>query len=214
MLAVAGGYLDAFTWLVHGVMANAQTANVVLLGVYAAARKWTEAFHYVPPIAAFTGGLFLAQYLRRCAAQKAGQISIVVEVTVLAIVLFLHAGLPDVAGTLGISFVAALQTASFPKVEGWAYSSVMTTGNLRQSADALFKALADKSDRTALRKAYAFASLCTAFGLGAALGAFVTERLASLTLAFPIALLLGVLAYCARADAQPDQNQGLPHRPH
>jgi hypothetical protein len=35
LLSVAGGFLDAFTWIAHdGVLANAQTANVVLLGVY------------------------------------------------------------------------------------------------------------------------------------------------------------------------------------
>jgi hypothetical protein len=27
LLAFAGGYLDAYTWIVHGVMANAQTAR-------------------------------------------------------------------------------------------------------------------------------------------------------------------------------------------
>ena len=34
LLAFTGGYLDAYTWIVHGVMANAQTANLVLLWVY------------------------------------------------------------------------------------------------------------------------------------------------------------------------------------
>ena len=27
LLAFAGGYIDACTWIIHGVMANAQTAN-------------------------------------------------------------------------------------------------------------------------------------------------------------------------------------------
>jgi uncharacterized membrane protein YoaK (UPF0700 family) len=34
LLAFTGGYLDAYTWIIHGVMANAQTANLVLLWVY------------------------------------------------------------------------------------------------------------------------------------------------------------------------------------
>src|SRR5512139_2981954 len=31
LLALAGGYLDLYTWIIHGVMENAQTANLVLL---------------------------------------------------------------------------------------------------------------------------------------------------------------------------------------
>src|SRR5258706_15912586 len=31
LLAFAGGYLDAYIWIIHGVMANSQTANLVLL---------------------------------------------------------------------------------------------------------------------------------------------------------------------------------------
>ena len=201
VLAVAGGYLDAFTWLVHGVLANAQSANVVLLGVFVAAGKWTQAFHYVPPIAAFVCGIFLSHYLRRRAEQKAGQISILVEAIMLTIVLFPHTGLPDMAGTLGISFAAALQTASFPKVEGWAYSSVMATGNLRQSAEALlFEALAGKHDLVLFRQAYVFGALCVAFGLGAALGACVTEWLPAIALVVPVTLLLVVLWRCSMTE--------------
>jgi uncharacterized membrane protein YoaK (UPF0700 family) len=44
LLAASGGYLDSFTFLGHGrVFANAQTGNVVLLGVYAATRHWGRA---------------------------------------------------------------------------------------------------------------------------------------------------------------------------
>jgi uncharacterized protein DUF1275 len=31
LLALTGGYLDAYTWIVHRAFANAQTANLVLL---------------------------------------------------------------------------------------------------------------------------------------------------------------------------------------
>ena len=59
LLSVAGGFLDAFTWIAHhGVMANAQTANVVLLAVYAAIGQWEQALRWVPSIAAFLVGVF------------------------------------------------------------------------------------------------------------------------------------------------------------
>jgi uncharacterized membrane protein YoaK (UPF0700 family) len=34
LLAFTGSYLAAYTWIVHGVMANAQTANIVLLAIF------------------------------------------------------------------------------------------------------------------------------------------------------------------------------------
>src|ERR1700746_2262793 len=43
LLTIAGGFLDAFTYIAHGGgFANAQTGNVVLLGVYAASGDWLE----------------------------------------------------------------------------------------------------------------------------------------------------------------------------
>jgi uncharacterized membrane protein YoaK (UPF0700 family) len=53
LLAFAGGYLDAYTWIIHGVMANAQTANLLLLWVYGTTGEWTRGLHFVPPIAIF-----------------------------------------------------------------------------------------------------------------------------------------------------------------
>src|SRR5882724_4433009 len=129
LLAFAGGYLDAYTWIIHGVMANAQTANLVLLWVHGTVGEWD----------------------------------------------ILHNRLPDLAGTLGISFVAAMQTAIFTKVEGVAYSSVMITGNMRQAIEGLFAAISGQFG--ALRRPGIFVALCVTFGLGAAVGAGATKAI-------------------------------------
>jgi uncharacterized membrane protein YoaK (UPF0700 family) len=196
LLALAGGYIDAYAWIVHRTMANAQTANMVFLWVHATAGRWAMAFHYVPPILAFAAGVLVASWLRRFAGPKAGQTSVLVEIVFLIVVAILHNRLPNVAGTLGLSFVAAVQAASFPKIEGWAYSSVMATSNLRQAVEGLFAAMSGSSEANAFRRPYVFAALCTAFGSGAAVGAFVTERNPALTLAIPITLFLIVLLRC------------------
>ena len=54
VFAIVGGFLDAYSYLARGhVFANAQTGNVVLLGVRAAAGNWTSAQqrhdHQQPP---------------------------------------------------------------------------------------------------------------------------------------------------------------------
>jgi uncharacterized membrane protein YoaK (UPF0700 family) len=49
-----------------------------------------------------------------------------------------------------------------------------------------------------LRKSCIFMGVCAAFGTGAAEGAFLTERMPTLTLTVPVAALLLVLLFAAR----------------
>src|SRR5947209_15756540 len=100
LLAFAGGYIDAYTWIIHGVMANAQTANLIFLWVYATARNWAKALHFVPPILAFAAGIVVAAWLRRAAGDRASAISTLIEILLLIAIGILHNRLPDLAGTL------------------------------------------------------------------------------------------------------------------
>ena len=193
LLAFAGGYLDAYTWIIHGVMANAQTANLVLLWVYGSIGDWTKALHFVPPILAFAVGIVVASWLRRVTGKRASAISTLVEILLLVAIAVLHNRLPDLAGTLGISFVAAVQSAVFTRVEGVVYSSVMITGNMRQAIEGLFAAA---SGNGTLRPPGIFATLCVTFGLGAAVGAFATKQIPNLALGLPVIALVVVLLLC------------------
>jgi len=196
LLAFAGGYIDAYTWIIHGVMANAQTANVIFLWVHAMGGEWAKAFHFVPPILAFTAGIVIAAWLRRVAGERASALSILVEIVVLITVGILHNRLPDLAGTLGISLVAALQAAMFVKVEGAVCSTVMITGNMRQSVENIFAAVYGGAPLGTLRKAVIFFALCAVFGCGAAAGAFATRAIPDLALGIPVVALLIVLLRC------------------
>jgi uncharacterized membrane protein YoaK (UPF0700 family) len=194
LLAFTGGCLGAYTWIIHGVMANAQTANLVLLWVHGAAGEWVRALHFVPPIAAFAVGIVIASWLRRATGDRASAISTLIEILLLVAVGILHNRLPDLAGTLGISFVAAMQTAIFTKVEGVAYSSVMITGNLRQAIEGLFAVISGQIG--AFRRPGIFAALCVTFGTGAAVGAYATKSIPDLALGLPAVALLIVLLRC------------------
>lgn len=194
LLAFVGGYIDAYTWIIHGVMANAQTANLVLLWVHGTVGEWDRAVHFVPPIAAFTVGVVIAAWLRRATGDRASVISTLVEILLLVAVGILHNRLPDLAGTLGISFVAAMQATIFSKVEGVAYSSVMITSNLRQAIEGLFAVVSGQLG--SFRRPGIFAALCAAFGTGAAVGAYATKGIPDLALGLPVVPLLIVLLRC------------------
>jgi uncharacterized membrane protein YoaK (UPF0700 family) len=196
LLALTGGYLEAYAWIVHRVFANAQSANLVFFWVYLTGGEWEKALHYVPPLLAFSIGVVLACWLRWVAPQRATRISTLTEIVFLFIVAILHNRFPEVAGTLGLSLVAAFQMVSFPRVEGLSYNSVMVTSNFRQTIEGLFAALAGGAGARPFHRPYVFAAMCIAFGAGAALGAFATEVTRAYSLAIPVMLLMIVLLFC------------------
>lgn len=75
LLAFAGGYLDVYTRIIHGVMANAQTSNLILHWVHGTVGEWDPAIKFVPPMAAFVTGIAIAAWLRRSASDRASAIS-------------------------------------------------------------------------------------------------------------------------------------------
>ena len=50
LLSCVGGFLDAFTFVRFGVFANAQTGNVVLLGIDLSKTEWRAALMRLVPI--------------------------------------------------------------------------------------------------------------------------------------------------------------------
>ena len=62
LLAVIGGFLDAYTYLTRGrVFANAQTGNLVLLAMNLAGGQFQKAQYYLIPILAFIAGVLIAE---------------------------------------------------------------------------------------------------------------------------------------------------------
>ena len=122
LLAVAGGFLDAYTYLVRGgVFANAQTGNIVLLGVRMIQGQWALALHYLIPILAFAGGVVVADLVKYRFRHASGihwrQMTVGLELVLLAGVAFLPSQMDNLAN-IAVSFVCAVQVESFRKVHG------------------------------------------------------------------------------------------------
>ena len=169
---------------------------MLFLWINAMEQEWARALHYLPSLAAFVIGVIMACWLRRLVGARAAPISLLVEIIFLIVVAILHNRTPGVAGTLGISLVAAMQAASFPRVEAWSCSSVMATTNLRQAIESLFNALAGCSDPRPFGRPMVFGTILAAFGIGAATGAYVTVQVPALTLGIPVTFLLIALLRC------------------
>jgi uncharacterized membrane protein YoaK (UPF0700 family) len=181
LLAVAGGYMDAYSYIYRGkVFANAQTGNIVLLGIKIMEGEIFEAFKYLIPIVAFVAGILVAELIsskyRTISRGHWRQIILSIEILALIAVTFIPKGSFDIAANTLISFVSALQVESFRQMNGSAFASTMCTGNLRSGTECLYLHMF-KRDKAMKIKWIQYYGIILFFILGAALGAFITREL-------------------------------------
>ena len=198
LLALAGGFLDAYTYLERGqVFANAQTGNIVMLGIRLAQGQWMAAARYLLPIFAFVAGVVLTELIRaRGKAHPAGRLHwrqrvLVLELAVLALVgLFPAAEGWNMAANVCVSFVCSLQVEAFRRVHGKAFATTMCTGNLRSGTELLIQSF--RSGDAALRQhALNYYGVILAFVTGAAVSVFFCGSLG------PRAVWIGCIALVA-----------------
>ena len=174
LLAIAGGFLDAYTYMSRGgVFANAQTGNMVLLALRVSEGRWQEAAAYLAPILAFAVGVLVAEGIRTCNPGQ-GQFHwrhtvLAVEIAALVAASLVPVGAWNGVVNVTVSFVCALQVEAFRKVQGYPFASTMCTGNLRSGTDALFHGLLTH-DRTLLCRSGCYFGVIACFLAGAAMG--------------------------------------------
>jgi len=198
ILTLVGGFLDAYTYFIRGgVFANAQTGNIVKLGISLANGARDKYLFYLIPICSFALGLLTALTIKEVLERK--QVRLVrrsilaIEMAVLAIVgtLPLGEGWDLLANSL-VSFVAALQYETFTTFRGEAIVTTMSTGTLKKFVDALFAGIVHH-DGEKLRRAGLFISIIATFTCGAFVGTRFCDVMGRAAV-IPVIVLLGMTA--------------------
>jgi uncharacterized membrane protein YoaK (UPF0700 family) len=207
-LAAAGGFLDAFTFVGHGrVFANAMTGNVILLGVDAISGSWSQSLHHLLPILSFLGGVATARIMRlprMCTFVRQPQLAVLgLELSLLFALGFLPPTASDFLFTMTIAFAASLQMTTFHEIEGRAYSSTFTTGNLRTMVETFCEWAFDGRKPLHLRESRMFALICSIFFIGATAGAFATHKLFNRALWIDVGVLALVEVSLLRSARRP-----------
>ena len=203
LLIASGGFMDAYTYLAYEhVFTNAQSGNVVLLAVYLAEHDWTQALKHVPALLAFLPGVFAGQSI--AAGRVGGKprpdvVILAVELSMLLVIGAVGRSLSAAAVTFGISLVSAMQNTAFKTVDGIAYTSVVTTGNLRSMSENLFAGWS-RGDAEAYGKARVLGAICAAFAVGALAGAIVTPAWDKAAIGLPMTLIAVALLACPHAQ--------------
>lgn len=171
MLSLAGGFMDAYSYIMRGkVFANAQTGNILLLGVKISEGEFGDILHYLFPILFFTGGIAMASLIR--APENRGlhwrQLTVLVEMIILSVVAFIPLSMNLLANSM-TSFACGLQVESFRKIHGRSAATTMCIGNLRSATENICGYLKTR-DRESLFSGLFYYGAIVFFILGAVLG--------------------------------------------
>lgn len=187
VLAFAGGFQDAYTYIDRGhVFANAQTGNIVLMSTHFMAGEGKEGLHYLLPLIAFAGGVFVAEKIesqfKHARKLHWRQAVLLVEIAILLLTGFVPEDFSTFANML-VSFSCAMQVQTFRKVNGNSYASTMCIGNLRSGTAALSAFLRDKrrgeipAEENDIRKVLYYFGVILIFAIGAGIGGNVSADL-------------------------------------
>ena len=191
ILALSGGFMDAYSYLARGhVFANAQTGNMLLFGVNLASGQFQNALHYLCPVLAFGFGIFLAEFIHFQKIQKVQwrQLILLVEIIILFGVAFISFEQNLLANSL-TSFACGLQVQAFRKIHGKGYATTMCIGNLRTGTHELCNFLCTKKVQH-LQSGLLYYLIILAFILGAILGNFCIQSFSLKAIWISVALLI------------------------
>lgn len=196
LLTMVGGFLDAYTYFERGgVFANAQTGNIVKLGIALSNGARDAYLAYLMPICVFSLGILAALAINEILTRKELRLIrrsvLALEMVCLAIVGLIPLGERwDIFANCLVSFAAAMQYETFTTFRGEAIVTTMSTGNLRKCVDSLFEGIV-RHDSAKLMRAGLFLSIIVVFASGAFIGARAC-RLMGRAAVIPAILALGV----------------------
>ena len=165
--------MDAYTYVCRGhVFANAQTGNILLLGVNLSEGNFKAAVLYLYPVLAFTFGIVMSEITKRgyLHAKRLHwmQITTLLEAVILLSVGFLPQAMNVPANCL-VSFACGIQVESFRTIRGNGIATTMCIGNLRTATQYISDYFYEKN-RGLLRKGLMYYGIILIFVCGAILG--------------------------------------------
>lgn len=206
LIAVAG-FFGAFTYLLRGnVFCNAQTGNVVLMGLALGGGDWRRALYFLIPISAYIAGAFFSDLLPNPVKHhfpiRWETLLIAVEIAAVAILGALPESMPVQVSQVIINFIASMQYNTFRQSEGVSMSTTFATNHIRQIGVGLAQELrhlhtGNKSHR---KKLAAHFQMLVFFFAGTVVGTVACGRLSGRAIWLTILPLGVVLLALLHAD--------------
>ncbi|MBQ8973331.1 MAG: DUF1275 domain-containing protein [Clostridia bacterium] len=210
LLTFTGGFLDVYTYFTRGgIFANAQSTNMILMSIRMAEGNFSGAGHYLVSICSYAAGVLISGILHKRFGTHGHwhwrQLLVAGELAILFAVGLVPTGAADALVNLLVSFICAIQVASFGIFEGMPYASTMCTGNLRSGVEHLY-AFATSKDRRFLFNALRYFTVIFVFILSAFVGVFLVRALHEKSIWICCGVLMVVLAYLILVEDMPSQS--------
>ena len=204
VLTGVAGFFGAFTYLLRGnIFCNAQTGNIVLMGMALGAGQWQEALYYLIPISAYTAGAFLSELLPNPVKHhlqiRWDTLLIAIEMAVVLFLGFLPESAPVQISQIAINFIASMQYNTFRQAEGIPMATTFCTNHVRQVGVAAAKVLR-KKDSAAAARGLLHAGMLACFLLGGTVLAAFCNTLGAKTIWVALIPMLTLLFRLVHAD--------------
>ena len=199
-LTFSGGLMDAYSYINRGkVFSNAQTGNLLLLGVNLSLGNFDLVIHYLMPVLGFIFGIFLAVFFKNILHKRNIYFEIfvlIIEIIIMIAVMFIPYELNLLATSL-LSLACGMQVEAFRRFQNHPIATTMCIGNLRAGVDSLV-----------------YFSIIIDFILGAVVGNFVIEWCSIYSIGFSgvvlfICLLLLLLKKNEKKIVEKIENEDL-----
>ena len=199
LIMFSAGFQDAYTYIVrHGVFANAQTGNIVLMGTYLLQKDGSQAIHYLLPLLAFGLGILTSSQIELNLDKNLGvakRLVLILEIISLGIVGFIPDKYFFIANML-VSFSCAMQLQSFRSIKSHAYASTMCIGNFRSGTDAISMFI-HSGEKKYIKNAFYYILVIVVFAMGAGFGGNISAVIGIRSIWISVLILTVTLIVCS-----------------
>ena len=214
-LILISGYYGAFTYVLRGnVFCNAQTGNVVLMGMALGSGNIRHGLYYLIPIGAYMLGSVVSELLpnpvKHILLIRWDTVLILIEMIVVFCLGFVPESAPVQISQVTINFVASMQYNTFRQAQGTPMATTFATNHIRQIGIGIAKEIKGK-DTTHRKKLFKHIRMLLFFLSGATIGTVLCHLFLGRAIWVTLIPLGILLSQFIKEDVHMESLEQVPH---
>lgn len=211
LLILVSGFFGGYTLSVKGgVFANAQTANICMLGIAIGTREFKKIGTIISSFTAYFLGIVFSEQtawsLKKVGIIRWDTLYIIIEMILVSLLGATANITPTFIYPIVINFLCAMQFNTFRQAEGVGMATTFVTNHLRQTGSWLVRWMRKRSEKKYLYRCLHHFGMIASFCAGAAISSGLGLMFGGWTLLFADIPLFIVLVQFLRADLITERN--------
>ena len=193
LLTAVGGFFDAYTFVnCDGIFANAQTGNLIFVGIDLIEGNYRDVIHYLIPILSFIIGVLVSKFIeskyKELSIFKHIYMLLLIQIFALLVIFIKYKFFGLDIRPIVLSFICAIQFDGFRKVNNLVFASVFCTGNLRSMSEHLYKFVVLKKKESKIPLVI-YSTVIAVFLSGVILGAAMSKYFMHKAIFLPLVII-------------------------